>query len=48
MDVYEIVYTLNMENIKQIFSEPNRTGKYVLVDVLNDKPWNVMLLMLGM
>jgi len=37
MDVYEIVYTLNMENIEQIFSEPNRTGKYVLVDVLNDK-----------
>lgn len=28
---------LNMENIKQIFSEPNTTGKYVLVNVLNDK-----------
>jgi len=37
-----------MENIKQIFSEPNTSGKYVLVDVLNDKPWNVMLLKFGM
>lgn len=34
--------------MKQIFGEPNTTGGYCLVDVLNDKPCKVMLLNVGM
>ena len=33
--------------MKQIFSEANISGKCVLVDVLNDKLCNVMLLNVG-
>jgi hypothetical protein len=37
-----------MKNMKQIFSEPNTTGRYCLVDVLNDKSCKVKLLNVGM